>query len=233
MTTVRDVMSSPVETVTPATGFKAMAELLRARRISALPVVDEAGTVLGVVSEADLLLKEDRANLEVNRRLLEARDVREARIKAGATTARELMTSPAVTTSGDATVAQAARLMRRHGVKRLPVVDADGRVIGIVSRADLLAVFTRPDEDIRREIVDGVIARTLLLDPSPFAVTVEDGVVSLASEADRHTDATLVERLASRVDGVVDVRSELTYRQDDGDLPPVPPREPLVYPVHL
>lgn len=233
MTTVRDVMSSPVETVGPEASFKAIAELLRARRVSALPVVDSSNRVIGVVSEADLVLKEDRASLEAGRGLLERRGSRDLRRKAAATTARDLMTTPAVTIAADASVAQAARLMRQRQVKRLPVVDAGGRSIGIVSRGDLLAVFTRSNDDIRREIVDGLIVRTLLLDPAAFVVTVEEGVVFLAGEADRRTDATLVERLARRVDGVVDVRSELTYRTDDGELPPAPPREPLVYPVRF
>lgn len=115
----------------------------------------------------------------------------------------------------------------------LPVVDDDGRAVGIVSRGDLLAVFTRSDEEILSEIVDDVIAHTLLLDTTPYTVSVREGIVTLSGEAERHTDAILVARLAARVDGVVSVRSELTYRQDDGDLPAPPrPRTP-VYPVRF
>lgn len=222
-TRVRDVMTSPVETVGAAAGFKAIVERLRARAISAVPVVDETGRVLGVVSEADLLLKEDRAELEERPRFLEGRRARRARARAAAGTAAELMTSPAATISADAPVADAARLMRMRGVKRLPVVDEEGRAIGIVSRGDLLAVFTRSDEEIRAEIVDDVIAHTLLLDGAPYTVRVREGVVTIAGEADRRTDAILVKRMAERVEGVVGVRSELTFRQDDGDLP-APPR---------
>ena len=227
---VRDVMTSPVETVGPDAGFRAVAARLRARAISAVPVTDQAGRVIGVVSEADLLLKEDREVLEERHGPLDGRRARQARAKAAATTAAELMTSPAVTIGSEAPLAQAARLMRERGVKRLPVVDETGRVVGIVSRGDLLAVFTRGDEEIRTEIVDEVIARNLLLDPTPFEVLVEDGIVSLAGEADRRTDAILVERLAARVDGVVNVRSQLTYRVDDGDLR-VPAAEQTVYPI--
>jgi CBS domain-containing protein len=216
---VRDVMSSPAVTVGSATEFKAIVELLRSHRISAAPVVDARGTVLGVVSEADLVLKEDRGEIEGQRHFFENRRTRSDRRKAAASTATELMTSPAVTIAADAPVAQAARLMRQHGVKRLPVLDDEGRLAGIVSRGDLLTVFTRRDEDIRAEIVDGVIARTLLVDPSPYIVCVRDGVVTLSGEADRRTDAILVKRLAERVDGVVGVRSALTYREDDGYLP--------------
>lgn len=129
------------------------------------------------------------------------------------------MTSPAVTIHADAPVAGAARLMRQRGVKRLPVVDEAGRLVGIVSRGDLLAVFTRPDEEIRAEIVDEVIARILLLDQRLFAVTVDDGIVTLCGQAEQRTDSILIERLAAKVDGVVNVHSELTYRRDDGYLP--------------
>jgi CBS domain-containing protein len=227
-TMVRDVMTSPVETVGPTAGFKAIVERLRASAISAVPVVDPVGRVLGVVSEADLVLKQDRAELEDRQPFFERRRSRQARRRAAASTAAELMTRPAVTIEADAPVAHAARLMRRGGVKRLPVVDGEGRLVGIVSRGDLLAVFTRSEEDIRAEIVDEVIARTLLLDATPYTVAVRDGVVTLAGEADRRTDTILVKRLAERVEGVVDVHSELTYRHDDGDLPAPPrPRPPL------
>jgi len=223
-------MTSRVETVGPTAGFKAVVERLRARGVSAFPVTDEAGIVLGVVSEADLLLKEERAALGARRRPLEGRRTREQPAKAAATPATALMTSPAVTIRAEAQVVQAARLMRRHGVKRLPVVDEEGRAVGIVSRCDLLSVFARDDEEIRTEIVDDMITHTLLLDTRPFTVRVDEGIVSLGGEADRRTDAILIERLAARVDGVVTVRSELTYRQDDGDLP-APRPERIAYPI--
>jgi CBS domain-containing protein len=227
-TKVRDVMTSPVVTVGANTGFKAIAELLRSRAISAVPVVDTAGRVVGVVSEADLLPKQDRAELEDRQRFLEGPRARRDRARAAASTAGELMSCPAATIRADAPVAEAARVMRQCGVKRLPVVDDEGHAAGIVSRGDLLAVFIRPDEDIGDEIVDDVIARTLLLDPAPYTVAVHDGVVTLLGEADRHTDAVLVERLALRVEGVVSVSSQLTYRYDDGDLPaPSRPRTPF------
>jgi CBS domain-containing protein len=122
--------------------------------------------------------------------------------------------------------------MRERRVKRLPVVDEASRIVGIVSRSDLLAVFARGDEEIRSEIVEDVITRTLLLDPELFHVAVTNGVVELEGQAERRTDAILVERLAASVAGVVDVRGRLTYRLDDGDLPaPPPPR--AVYPIRF
>lgn len=227
-TKVRGVMTTQVVTVAPDAGFKAIAEVLRRGAISGVPVVDPKGIVLGVVSEADLALKEERAELDDHQPFLEGRRGREARRKAAASTAAELMTCPAVTIDAEAPVSEAAGLMRRHGVKRLPVVDDDGRLVGIVSRGDLLALFMRTDEDIRAEIVDGVIVYTLLLDPDPYTVTVRDGVVTLSGEADRRTDAILVERLAERVEGVVSVHSLLAYRYDDGDLPaPARRRQPV------
>lgn len=231
-TRVRDVMTSPVETVGPNASVRTVVERLRTRAISAVPVIDRTGRILGIVSEADLLPKEDRVHVETRRHLLEGRRSRQARTRAAATTAAELMTSPAVTIGEEATIADAASLMRRHGVKRLPVLDGAGALVGIVSRGDLLTVFERDDAEIRAEIVDDVIGRTLLVDPAPFRVTVEAGVVTLRGEADRRTDAVLVERLARRVDGVVGVRSELTYRVDDGDLP-VPPPPRTVYPIRF
>jgi CBS domain-containing protein len=177
-----------------------------------------------VVSEADLLVKEERTALAGPHRLLERPRRRRTRARAVAVTAAGLMTSPAVTVGSETPLAEAARIMRERGVKRLPVVDEASRIVGIVSRSDLLAVFARGDEEIRREIVDEVIVGTLLLDPERFDVTVADGIVELAGQADHRTDAVLVERVAARVAGVVDVRSRLTYRVDDGDLPAPAPR---------
>jgi CBS domain-containing protein len=226
-TKVRDVMTSPVETVTATTGFKAIVERLRARAIGVVPVVDAAGRVVGVVSETDLLVKQDRAGGEDHHRFLESPQAHRESARAAATTAGELMSCPATTIRPDASVAQAARTMRRCGVKHLPVVDDAGRAVGIVSRGDLLSVFTRADEEIRDEIVDDVIGRTLLLDPSPYTITVRHGFVTLSGEAALRSDAGLLERLARQVDGVVGVRSALTYRQDDGDIHRQP--QPLLW----
>ncbi|HXM55267.1 MAG TPA: CBS domain-containing protein, partial [Candidatus Dormibacteraeota bacterium] len=157
---------------------------------------------------------------------------RRTRARAAAVTAAGLMTSPAVAISPATTLGEAARIMRERGVKRLPVVDGASRIVGIVSRSDLLAVFARGDEEIRREIVEEVITNTLLLDPQCYDVAVADGVVELRGQADHRTDAILVERLAAQVPGVVDVRSGLTYRVDDGDLPAPTPRR-LLYPIRF
>jgi CBS-domain-containing membrane protein len=160
------------------TSYKELVKLLASRRVSAVPVVDSRGHVLGVVSEADLLPKQEQPARPVAR-LLSARRRRRDRVKAEATVAAELMTRPAVTVDPLATVTEAARRMHRAGVKRLPVVDVVGRLVGIVSRVDLLSAFLRPEEELRREIVEDVIFGDLLMAPNRFDVDVQDGVVTL------------------------------------------------------
>ena len=148
--TVKDVMTTEVVAVRRDTTFKEMAATLRRYRVSALPVVDDAGRVLGVVSEADLLAKEALADPGLVAELVHRKDVR----KAEGLTAGDLMTRPPVTAAPDDPVEQAARMMHFMRVKRLPVVNSGGQLVGIVSRADVLAVFDRPDEEIRSNIVD-------------------------------------------------------------------------------
>src|SRR5438270_8896033 len=152
-TAVKDVMATEVVAVRRETAFKEVAAVLRRYRVSALPVVDDAGRVLGVVSEADLLAKEALSDPGPAAELVHRKDVR----KAGGLTAGDLMTSPPVTASPDDPVEQAARMMHFMRVKRLPVVNPGGQLVGIISRADVLAVFDRPDEDVRTDIVDGIL----------------------------------------------------------------------------
>jgi CBS domain-containing protein len=147
---VRDVMTTGVVTVEPWTPFREIVTRLAEHRISAAPVADAEGNVLGVVTEADLLLKQEHADLEFNLPLAWNRRRRLEREKAAAVVAGELMTTPAVTVPPTATVTEAARRMHTAGVKRLPVVNEAGRLAGIVSRADLLKVFNRSDEAIWR-----------------------------------------------------------------------------------
>ncbi len=150
--TVKDVMTTEVVAVRRETTFKEMAAVLRRYRVSALPVVDDAGRVLGVVSEADLLAKEALSDPGPVAELVHRKDLR----KAEGLTAGDLMTSPPVTAMPDDPVEQAARMMHFMRVKRLPVVNSGGQLVGIISRADVLAVFDRSDEDVRKDIVDGI-----------------------------------------------------------------------------
>jgi len=209
---VRDVMTGEVVAVRRDTSYKEMAARLREYRVSAFPVIDENRRVIGVVSEADLLAKEALAGEHAGipaavTGILHHKDYQ----KAEGVTAGDLMTHPAVTARSEDSVEHAARLMYTLQVKRLPVVDAGGYLVGIVSRSDLLTVFDRPDEEIHAEIVNEVIPRDLLVDPARFTVTVADGVVTIKGAPET---ADLGHRLVTRirhVQGVVAVRDELAY----------------------
>jgi CBS domain-containing protein len=208
-TTVADVMTTRVTSVTESTGYKDIVGLLRRHRVSAVPVLDVAGRVIGVVSEADLLMKQAAPALPVGAVRLAWR-LRE-RCKASAVTAAELMTSPAVTVRADADVAKAARLMRDRNVRRLPVTGTDGHLVGIVCRSDVLRVYERPDEQIRDEITTGVIAGRFLLDPLDFDVSVESGIVTIAGAAESSAVALTLIAAIHNVEGTVAVRDRLSY----------------------
>jgi CBS domain-containing protein len=163
---VRDVMTTEVVTAEPSTPFKEIAARLAQHRISAVPVVDAARRVLGIITEADLLLKQEHPDPKADVSLIWTRRRRRERAKAAAAVAGKLMTAPAATVAPTSTITEAARRMHTAGVKRLPVVDETGRLVGIVSRADLLKVFTRPDEAIRSQIISEVIVGDFMMDPS-------------------------------------------------------------------
>jgi CBS domain-containing protein len=209
---VKDVMSVHPVSVRASTPFKELAARLREFRVSAFPVLDDDGKVIGVVSEADMLLKEAMEDgRTVIGRALHRRELR----KAAAVTAAGLMTSPAVTIAPEDTVEHAAQLMYAHGLKRLPVVDAAGHLAGIVSRTDVLAVFDRSDEDIRVEISSQVIPR--LSEPSYYWVVVKNGIVTMEGTPETVSIGHEVLARVRRVQGVVAVRDRLTY-----PLPPAP-----------
>ena len=205
--TVKDVMTAEVVAVKRETTFKEMAAVLRRYRVSALPVVDDGGRVIGVVSEADLLAKEALTDPGVLTEVLHHRDVR----KAEGQTAGDLMTRRVVTVRPEDSVEHAARLMHFLHVKRLPVVNPDGSLVGLVSRTDVLAVYDRPDEDIREEITGNVILRGFLEDPRQFAVTVQAGVVTVHGSPETAALGHALIRKARHVPGVVAVRDRLSY----------------------
>jgi CBS domain-containing protein len=210
--TVRDVMTTSVVAVREDTSFKDAAIMLADVRISAVPVVDETGRVIGVVSEADLLLKvADRDGQPGLAGMLHHHEHQQEHQKAAALTAADLMTTPAVTISPAESVQQAACIMYDRKVKRLPVVDVGGHLIGIVSRADVLSVFTRPDEDIRRVVTDRVIRHSFLLNPAAFTVTVRDGVVTLSGHPENDQAGRDIVAAVRHVEGVVGVRDRLSY----------------------
>ncbi|MFC8431866.1 CBS domain-containing protein [Streptomyces sp. NPDC057253] len=201
--TVSDVMTHTVIAVGRDAPFKEIVELIDQWKVSALPVLEGEGRVIGVVSEADLLPKE------------EFRDTDEGdlaqRAKAEGVTAGELMSTPAVTVHADASLAEAARIMARRRVKRLPVVDGVGILQGVVSRGDLLKVFLRGDEEIAEEIRHSVLSR-LPVTTGALTVTVAEGVVTLHGSLPERTLVPVVARAVRAVEGVVDIRMDLTHR---------------------
>jgi len=212
-TTVKDVMTTHVVAVRLKATYKDMATRLREFRVSAFPVLDEDNRVVGVVSEADLLTKEalEYSTHSVAGGLLHGRE----RAKAAAVTAADLMTRPAVTIGPDETVSHAARLMYSRKVKRLPVVDDRGRLVGIVSRADVLSVFSRPDAEIRHDIIENVIIGTVVTDPARFMVAVENGIVTIEGIPENETVGRDMIEEIRHVEGVVAVRNFLTRVKEE------------------
>ena len=210
---VGDVMTTSVVTVDRITPYQEIDRLLTEHRISGMPVLKMGREVAGVVTEADLLAAEDetsrraRMDSSIGRRRLLHKQPQES------LTAGTLMTSPAITVGPDATIPAAARLMNTHHIRRLPVVDEDGKLIGMVSRRDLLSVFLRPDPDISHDVRQ-VLDEIPLEDPKEIVVTVHHGVVTLAGpmrpeSGEGHELIPLVLRLVWDIDGVVDVVNRL------------------------
>lgn len=213
-TTVRDVMTADVITVAEDAPFKEVAGLLAAYRVGALPVLDAAGRVVGLISETDLLLKQEMPHAADIGPLLEGRRRREERIRAAGRLAGSIMSTPAVTVSPDTAVAQAARLMHASKVKHLPVVDAGGKLVGIVSRGDLLRVFLRSDDDLLAEVRKLVTGQPYA-DPANVTVLVSDGVVKLIGTVGRSSAARTLTLLTQELDGVVGVNDELSFEVED------------------
>jgi CBS-domain-containing membrane protein len=217
--TVAEVMTTDVVTVEPHTPFKDIARMLADRRVSAVPVVDDDQRVLGVVSETDLLRKEEFLAPWASRRLAH-RGHRVERAKAAGTVAGELMTSPAINIGMGASLPVAARLMIDHGITRLVVVNADGRLAGIVTRSDLLRAFLTPDEQLRDKVVSRLVRYALWDDPFAIRADVRNGVVTLTGELERRSLVPIAIQFARTVDGVVAVENQLGYVADDTDLAP-------------
>jgi CBS domain-containing protein len=215
---VDDVMTTDVVTVTADTPYREIVDTLAGRRVSAAPVVDENHRVVGLVSEADLLHKIEYVGEDHERRVFAGKRRRAAQAKAHGAAAQDLMSAPAVTIAPDASLTAAAKLMDDERVKRLPVTDQLGHLRGIVSRADLLRVYLRPDADIVRDVLEEVLRRTLWVEPGTVEVQVRDGVVTLTGRTDRRSTAQLAVALTRTVPGVVDVTDRLEFEFDDREL---------------
>jgi len=195
---VRDIMTTGVVTVRPDTPYREIAALFREHRVSGFPVTAEDGTVIGVVSESDLLA-------------LAAGRQHRGHCADDQATAGDLMTHPAMTISPHDLVQTAARVMHSHRLQRLPVVDRDRRLEGIVSRSDVLSVFRRSDEEIRREITQDLIADGFFTDPARLIVTVHNGIVTLEGEPGSAVLGAGIAGQVEHLEGVVAVRNRFVY----------------------
>ncbi len=200
---VVDLMTADVITVSPETPIKAAARLMVRNKVSGLPVCDEDSCVVGIITEADFLRLEVAREEALHPQPVERVD--------------EVMHRSVLTIGPEATVGEAARVMVVNDVNRLPVTDADGKSLGIISRLDVVAAFTRPDEIIEDEINEDLLRRVLFVDPDDITVAVTNGVATFSGEIGTRNEARLLAELARRLDGVMKVESNLTWRLDDVD----------------
>lgn len=208
---VLDIMSIDVLTASPDDSLKAAARQMVERGVSGLPVVNADGTLVGIITEADFMEREaDRAP----RGLLDALMHKSGAV-VEAETVGEVMSTHPIVIYPEASVTEAARVMSHHHVKRLPVVNDEGVLQGIISRGDVVTVFTRPDDVIEDEIREDVIDRVLLLDADSLDVTVTEGVVQLSGTLPTRTDKRLLEEMVRRIDGVVRTESDVGFEIDD------------------
>lgn len=210
---VIDLMTTEVVTVTADMSLKEAARTMTDLGVSGLPVLDDAGAIIGIITEADFLAREAGRSEPRRRRLLDAL-FNEPQI-AEAESVEEAMTLDPVVIYPEASLTEAARVMVNHGVKRLPVVDSEGHLRGVISRADVVAAFTRPDDIIEDEIREDVIRRILFLEADSVEVVVDDGVVRLSGAVPTKSDARLLEELTRRLDGVVRLESNIKFDLDD------------------
>ncbi|MGZ4382065.1 MAG: CBS domain-containing protein [Gaiellaceae bacterium] len=211
---IKDVMTEDVLTVPTGKTLKETAQILATTGISGLIVVDDDRKVVGVISEADILFKERSPEKRRGGSFawLFFPDMLENEAKLDARTAGEAMSSPAITIGPDRPVGEAAAKMLDEAVNRLPVVDEEGELLGIVTRADLVRAFTRSDGEIEMEIRKELISRTFWLQPTDLDVQVSEGEVTVAGEVDTKSDAELLPELIAQVPGVVSVESKLTWK---------------------
>jgi CBS domain-containing protein len=223
MLTVRDAMTHSVVSIRRSTPLKEVAQVLIDNGIGGVPVVDQDGAVLGVVSEADLLVKEQGAGAIRHRPLArffgESRETRSQLVKLAATTADQAMTAPAITIAPGRPIHEAAAIMTARRVNRLPVVE-DGRLVGIISRADLVRAYVRSDDELAETIRHDVILGILWLDPALFTVDVKDGMATIGGRVERRSTAEMIEHAVRMVPGIVDVEASVSWALDDRALQP-------------
>jgi CBS domain-containing protein len=212
--TVADVMSHGAVSATAETPYRDLVDLIETRAVNAVPIIDRFDRVVGIVSASDLLHKIEFAGAADPPRIFESRRHRSDRRKSTGMVAEELMSSPAVTVMKTTPVADAARLMETAGVRRLPVIDLVGRLIGMVTNRDLLKVFLRPDDAIKRHVVD-LFSAVDGGESSVLSVDVVDGAVLLTGEVERRSVADGLTPRVESVDGVVTVDNRISWSVDD------------------
>ena len=217
---VRDLMTTDLVTVTPEAPIKEAAALMVQHGVSGLVVTDGEGEAAGIVSEADFVKSEANRGARERAGLLRWFG-RSSGPEIPGTRVGEIMTSPVITVDPDVHYRAAARIMDRRGVKRLPVL-ADGRLVGVLSRADIVRAFNRTDKEIRDEIIEELLPTVLWIDPERLDVTVEDGVVALSGRLATKVDVELVDYMTRRVDGVVDITTNLSWEFDPSKRYPEP-----------
>jgi CBS domain-containing protein len=212
---VRDIMTTDPISVRGDTLLKEAARIMVRHKVSGLPVIDDDGRLIGIVTEGDFLRREASRDRPYRHSLLDALFGDAEELEAPAETVADVMTDKVVTIGADAGLGEAARLMTTRNIKRLPVVGEGGKLEGIISRADIVNAFTKPDDVIEDEVREDIIRRLLFLDPDSVDVAVTDGVVRLGGELEHRTEVHLLEELTRRIAGVVRVDSRLTYQIDD------------------
>ena len=211
---VRDIMTTDPLTTTPRTSLKEAARAMVRHKVSGLPVID-GEKLVGMVTEGDFLRQEANRDQPYRLSLLDAIFGDGPAESPAAETVEEVMSENVISITAEATIGEAARIMAQRKVKRLPVVDQEGELIGIISRADVVNAFTKPDEVIEDEIREDIIRRLLFLDPDDLGVDVSDGVVTLSGQMESRTESQLLEELSRRVSGVIRVESQLAFTVDD------------------
>lgn len=196
---VVDLMTIDVIAVSADTGLREAARLMFRNRVSGLPITDDNGTLIGIISEADFL------RLEVER---------QEGTRDQGDTVGDVMSRGVVTVRPNVEIYEAAKIMAVQEVKRLPVVDDDDRLLGVISRADIVSIFTRPDDVVEDEIREDLIRRVMFIDPDDIQVSVANGVVTLSGQVATRSEASMLEELTNRLDGVLGVQSELTWVED-------------------
>jgi len=212
---VRDIMTTDPISVRGDTRLKEAARIMVGNNVSGLPVIDDTGRLIGIVTEGDFLRQEASRDRPYRLSLLDALFGEGETEAPVAETVAEVMTEKVATIGPDATIGEAARVMSARRVKRLPVVEGGGALVGIISRSDVVSAFTKPDDVIEDEVREDIIRRLLFLDPESVEVSVRDGVVRLDGELENRTEVQLLEELSRRITGVVKVESRLTYTVDD------------------